>query len=108
MDRRPLVPPALSSLSAASLCVAVMAIERPRGHDGPRNASSDASSDEEIHSDTSSELIELQSDEFPRYFVERNGRLFHSHGRSPYPLPVDAAEQHVRHLLIEAYHDCNV
>ena len=85
-----------------------MAIERPRGHDGTRNASGGTSSDEEIHSDTSSELIELQPDDFPRYFAERNGRLFHSHGLSPYPLPVDAAEQHVRHLLIEAYHDCNV
>ncbi|KAI0726961.1 S-adenosyl-L-methionine-dependent methyltransferase [Fomitopsis betulina] len=73
-----------------------MAIEPSRGHDGSWNTSGSASSDEEIHSDTSSELIELQPDEFPRYFDERNGRLFHSHGRSdsPYPLPVDAAEQH--------------
>lgn len=87
-----------------------MAIEPSRGHDGSWNTSGSASSDEEIHSDTSSELIELQPDEFPRYFDERNGRLFHSHGRSdsPYPLPVDAAEQHVRHLLIEAYHDWDV
>ncbi|EPT00044.1 hypothetical protein FOMPIDRAFT_1050128 [Fomitopsis schrenkii] len=70
-----------------------MAIE-PRGHDGTWSTSGGASSDEEIQSDTSAELIELQPDDFPRYFNERNGRLFHSHGRSPYPLPVDAEEQH--------------
>lgn len=84
-----------------------MAIE-PRGHDGTWSTSGGASSDEEIQSDTSAELIELQPDDFPRYFNERNGRLFHSHGRSPYPLPVDAEEQHVSHLLIEAYHDWDV
>ncbi|KAH9929392.1 S-adenosyl-L-methionine-dependent methyltransferase [Fomitopsis serialis] len=67
-----------------------MAIERYRIWSTPGTASSD----EEIHSDTSSELTELHPDEFPRYFDERNGRLFHSHGHSPYPLPVDADEQH--------------
>ncbi|KZT68563.1 S-adenosyl-L-methionine-dependent methyltransferase [Daedalea quercina L-15889] len=71
-----------------------MAIERPRGHRGTWNASGNASSDEGIHSDTSSELVEIQSYEIPRYFDERDGRLFHSHGHSPYPLPVDAHEQH--------------
>ncbi|KAJ7270619.1 hypothetical protein B0H12DRAFT_773912 [Mycena haematopus] len=40
-----------------------------------------------------SELEELTSDDFPTYFSERNGRLFHSHGGSPYPLPVDTPEQ---------------
>lgn len=50
-------------------------------------------------SDSSSDVTELEQDEFPTYFVERNGRLFHSHGSSPYPLPVDAAEQQVSPLL---------
>ncbi|TFY68656.1 hypothetical protein EVJ58_g879 [Rhodofomes roseus] len=71
-----------------------MAIERPPCRNGTWYTPGNASSDEEIQSDTSSELVEIQSDEFPRYFVERNGRLFHSHGPSPYPLPVDADEQH--------------
>ncbi|KAJ7353077.1 S-adenosyl-L-methionine-dependent methyltransferase [Mycena albidolilacea] len=39
------------------------------------------------------ELEELTSDDFPAYFSERDGRLFHSHGGSPYPLPVDTPEQ---------------
>ena len=59
-------------------------------------------------SDTSSEVTELDTADFPGYFQERHGRLFHSHGRSLYPLPVDADEQHVRRLLIEAYHDWDV
>lgn len=49
----------------------------------------------ESWSDTSSDMTELHPDEFPDFFAERGGRLFHSHGRSPYPLPVDADEQHV-------------
>jgi len=48
---------------------------------------------EDARSDTSSEIDEIEAEEFPLYFVERNGRLFHSHGGSPYPLPVDAEEQ---------------
>ncbi|KAJ6463572.1 S-adenosyl-L-methionine-dependent methyltransferase, partial [Mycena sanguinolenta] len=40
-----------------------------------------------------SDLEELTSDDFPTYFSERDGRLFHSHGGSPYPLPVDTPEQ---------------
>lgn len=47
-------------------------------------------------SDTSSDVTELDTTDFPSYFQERNGHLFHSHGSSPYPLPVDAAEQQVR------------
>ncbi|KAJ7832828.1 S-adenosyl-L-methionine-dependent methyltransferase [Mycena leptocephala] len=39
------------------------------------------------------EFEELSSDDFPTYFIERDGRLFHSHGGSPYPLPVDTPEQ---------------
>jgi hypothetical protein len=41
------------------------------------------------------EFEELTSDDFPAYFSERDGRLFHSHGGSPYPLPVDTPEQEV-------------
>ncbi|KAI0076867.1 S-adenosyl-L-methionine-dependent methyltransferase [Panus rudis PR-1116 ss-1] len=47
-------------------------------------------------SDTSSDITEIDLDEIPTYFSERDGRLFHAHGSSPYPLyplPVDAAEQ---------------
>ncbi|KAK0217868.1 S-adenosyl-L-methionine-dependent methyltransferase [Armillaria fumosa] len=40
-----------------------------------------------------SDVEELRSDEFPNYFVESNGRLFHSSGTCPYPLPVDTPEQ---------------
>ena len=47
-------------------------------------------------SDTSSDVTEVDQDEIPHYFIERNGRLFHHHGNAPYPLPVDAEEQHVR------------
>ncbi|KAJ7630121.1 hypothetical protein DFH06DRAFT_1439812 [Mycena polygramma] len=39
------------------------------------------------------EFEELTSEDFPTYFSERDGRLFHSHGSSPYPLPVDTPEQ---------------
>jgi len=42
-------------------------------------------------SDTSSVLTQIQSDDIPSYFEERDERLFHSHGI--YPLPVDAREQ---------------
>ncbi|KAG6908717.1 hypothetical protein DXG01_003562 [Tephrocybe rancida] len=46
--------------------------------------------------DDSPLLAELTSEEFPRYFSERGGRLFHSHGSSPYPLPADTPEQQLR------------
>ncbi|KAJ6578742.1 S-adenosyl-L-methionine-dependent methyltransferase [Mycena vulgaris] len=49
------------------------------------------------------EFEELQPEDFPTYFSERNGRLFHSHGPSPYPLPVDTPEQErmdVQHLAL--------
>ncbi|KAF8181107.1 S-adenosyl-L-methionine-dependent methyltransferase [Pholiota molesta] len=42
--------------------------------------------------DATTGIVELESDEFPSYFFERNGRLFHS-STSPYPLPVDTPEQ---------------
>lgn len=58
-------------------------------------------------SDTSSEVTELEQADFPAYFIERGGRLFHSHGNSPYPLPVDADEQQVRfHRLTLASNTC--
>ncbi|KAI0314878.1 hypothetical protein OF83DRAFT_1134843 [Amylostereum chailletii] len=43
-------------------------------------------------SDTSSNLTEIGSLEFPEYFEQRGERLFHSHGRSKYPFPVDGPE----------------
>lgn len=49
--------------------------------------------DDDGSSDTSSILTELGADEFPGHFREHGGRLFHSHGNLPYPLPVDGAEQ---------------
>lgn len=55
--------------------------------------------DDDDHSDTSSEITEIDSAEFPQFFQERNGRLFHSHGGSPYPLPVDAPEQNVSNII---------
>ncbi|EKM52274.1 uncharacterized protein PHACADRAFT_51948, partial [Phanerochaete carnosa HHB-10118-sp] len=44
-------------------------------------------------SDASSDVTQLDPTDFAEYFRERDGRLFHSHGSSPYPLPVDAREQ---------------
>ncbi|KAK7684457.1 hypothetical protein QCA50_012404 [Cerrena zonata] len=49
--------------------------------------------DDDDRSDTDSDITEVDAAEIPFYFTERDGRLFHSHGSSPYPLPVDAAEQ---------------
>ncbi|KAG6374230.1 S-adenosyl-L-methionine-dependent methyltransferase [Boletus reticuloceps] len=49
--------------------------------------------EDDSSSDTSSILTELGADEFPGHFREHGGRLFHSHGNLPYPLPVDADEQ---------------
>ncbi|EMD34976.1 hypothetical protein CERSUDRAFT_85733 [Gelatoporia subvermispora B] len=54
-----------------------------------------------IASDTSSDIVELGPDEFPRHFRQEVGRLFHSHGSSPYPLPVDGNEQERMRLLHE-------
>lgn len=80
-----------------------MAIEyfrRPH-HDTDRSAMDadepyfDQSDDDGTSSDVSDDVVEVRSDEIPQYFEEREGRLFHSHGSSPYPLPVDADEQQV-------------
>ncbi|KAI0369527.1 S-adenosyl-L-methionine-dependent methyltransferase [Pilatotrama ljubarskyi] len=51
------------------------------------------SDDDDSSSDTSDDIVEVAPDEIPEYFQERGGRLFHSHGGCPYPLPVDAEEQ---------------
>lgn len=48
---------------------------------------------DDARSDTSSEITEIHQEDFPSYFLERDHRLFHSHGHSPYPLPVDTVEQ---------------
>lgn len=48
--------------------------------------------------DASPLLVELASEDFPMYFSERDGRLFHSHGASPYPLPADTPEQQVNSI----------
>ena len=53
---------------------------------------------EEDHSDGDS-LISVTSEEFPHYFIEREGRLFHSSPTAPYPLPVDTPEQEVSFLF---------
>ncbi|KAF8882839.1 S-adenosyl-L-methionine-dependent methyltransferase [Infundibulicybe gibba] len=53
--------------------------------------------------DASPLLTELRPEDFPTYFAERDGRLFHSHGCSPYPLPVDTPEQrrlNVQHIVV--------
>lgn len=64
--------------------------------------------DEDNMSDSSSELVEIDNAEFPSFFEERGDRLFHSHGRSPYPLPIDADEQHRlnrQHALLRGFLD---
>ena len=66
---------------------------------------SDDDDDDDSSSDTSSILTELGADEFPGHFREHGGRLFHSHGNLPYPLPVDGDEQVVcRHLFLYVSH----
>ncbi|GBE86850.1 hypothetical protein SCP_1000920 [Sparassis crispa] len=76
-----------------------MSVDDPmvHAHDNPNSGDDSGDgpdlSQEDARSDTSSEITELRTEEFPDYFQERGNRLFHSHGRSPYPLPVDAHEQ---------------
>lgn len=70
----------------------------PHLDDAP-SSSECTDSDEEMDdgaSDTSSSLTEIRPYEFPSYFSQHDGRLFHSHGMSPYPLPVDGVEWKVR------------
>lgn len=49
--------------------------------------------------DTSPIMFELTTNDFPFYFSEHEGRLFHSHHSSPYPLPADTPEQQVKKLI---------
>ncbi|KDR78240.1 hypothetical protein GALMADRAFT_138359 [Galerina marginata CBS 339.88] len=56
--------------------------------DAEANGSDDYDSE---HLDSPS-VVELNSEDFPSYFREHDGRLFHS-SSSPYPLPVDTPEQ---------------
>lgn len=62
-------------------------------HPSSNNRSQAAEPEEDGLSDASSVLTQLGNDEFPRHFTEREGRLFHAHGGSPYPMPVDGGEQ---------------
>lgn len=50
---------------------------------------------DEFSDDASWDVQEVQDGEFQAYFREDEGRLFHSHGGLPYPLPVDTPEQEV-------------
>ncbi|KAI0032628.1 S-adenosyl-L-methionine-dependent methyltransferase, partial [Vararia minispora EC-137] len=54
--------------------------------------------DDGASTSSSESLVSLRSEEFPTYFGEHYGRLFHSHGNSPsahyYILPVDGHELH--------------
>ncbi|KAJ7726812.1 S-adenosyl-L-methionine-dependent methyltransferase [Mycena maculata] len=63
----------------------------------PLDDEHDSASEDENHfpgaEATDPDVEELLPDDFPTYFSERDGRLFHSHGTSPYPLPVDTPEQ---------------
>ncbi|TFK73094.1 S-adenosyl-L-methionine-dependent methyltransferase [Pluteus cervinus] len=52
-------------------------------------------------------LRELRSTDFPPYFHEHEGALFHSHGDSPYPLPVHGPEWNrlnVQHSILHQLH----
>lgn len=48
-----------------------------------------------LDEDESDDTVEVAPHEIPEHFREQGGRLFHSHGACPYPLPVDAEEQTV-------------
>ena len=66
---------------------------------GTHNGQEDS---EEYASDTPdasmTQLEEIDSDDFPDYFSELNGRLFPSAlSLTPYPFPVDTPEQEVRY-----------
>lgn len=59
----------------------------------PINHDNDPDEDED-DSDASS-VTTVGSDNIPAHFDTRHGRLFHSHGTNPYPLPVDTPEMQV-------------
>ncbi|KAF7297382.1 Methyltransf-25 domain-containing protein [Mycena indigotica] len=49
------------------------------------------------------DMEEIGSHEFPDFFTERDGRLFHSHPTAAYPLPADTPEQermNVQHRIL--------
>ncbi|VDB88334.1 unnamed protein product [Peniophora sp. CBMAI 1063] len=53
----------------------------------------DDAEDDDGTSDSASDATELDNEDFPHYFDERAGRLFHSHGiQSSYTFPVDGTE----------------
>lgn len=89
-----------------------MAIQlfRPSQVPDPREMHNDPyySDDDNSDSDTSDDVVPLTADEFPEYFQERDGRLFHSHGGCPYPLPVDAEEQQVSRTLFDSCYASSV
>ncbi|XP_006455904.1 hypothetical protein AGABI2DRAFT_195215 [Agaricus bisporus var. bisporus H97] len=63
--------------------------ESDSGSEGP-----EAPSHDYAHRDDSPDSVqELDPIEIPDYFLEHNGRLFHSSLTAPYPLPVDTPEQ---------------
>ncbi|KAH9476830.1 Methyltransferase pytC [Psilocybe cubensis] len=73
------------------------------------NNTSDVESDHDYSDDDTSSVVELEAEDFPGYFTERDGRLYHS-GQSPYPLPVDAPEQerlNFQHLLFKEFFQGN-
>ncbi|RXW13348.1 hypothetical protein EST38_g12507 [Candolleomyces aberdarensis] len=47
----------------------------------------------ELSDSSSGSVEEVRDEDVPRYFDERNDRLYHSDPGSPYPLPVDTPEQ---------------
>jgi hypothetical protein len=72
----------------------------PDSSNGLNGTHNDQEDSEEYASDTPdasmTQLEEIDSDEFPDYFSEINGRLFSSVS-TPYPFPVDTPEQEVRY-----------
>ena len=70
-------------------------------NDTPNGTHNDQESSEDYASnapDASTQLEEIDSDDFPNYFLEHDGRLFPSASSlTPYPFPVDTPEQEVCH-----------
>jgi len=59
---------------------------------------------DKFSSDASWDVTEIEDGEFQHYFREQDGRLFHSHGDLPYPLPADTPEQerlNALHLVVK-------
>lgn len=71
-------------------------ITDPDAYPGEMSAFDNDDDDDDQYSDTSSTLTEISPSEFPTYFVERDSRLFPSHGDPSYPFPVDGHEHNVR------------